>query len=580
MGSKAFDIILFGATGFTGRFIAKYIHKQDTDIKWAIAGRSQSKLSLLMSELLNMQSQRNLPDILIADATDSKSLADICGEAKIVLNCTGPFRFLGKEVVEACLKAKCTYMDICGEPQFMEQCFLDYHDKAIENNVLILHACAFDSVPADLGALFTMRQFDELKCTTIESFLTIDCPKGLKGHFTTYESAVHGMGDLKVLKEIRKEIKKKYKPPLISNIGPKLSRVTSYKFEERVNKYVIPFMGSDASVVRSSQRTLALRSGQIQWPQYTACVTLSDIYTVAATSFYGSVFSGLSGSPWGRSLLLSYPETFSDGIFSKTGPTKEQLENTSFQMHFFAKGFDSSEISKEKNPEIDEKKKEKKIAEGVEGKNEKNLTAFRGDPILLRTEVGRTQKLVKPCSISALWNRKNKNLEVDDNRREGRVPDENEKIVDDVKLNKFVHVVVKGQEPGYVATPGIFFALAMCVLEERNILPSGGVLTPSSAFYNSPTVFTRLSRIGLDFQVLSSSENSSNSVRLQEELGNGEIIDAERDDVLGEGRIVENIDNNNNNNNNNNSRNEERILKVEERDDLLYSGEFIDPKKI
>ena len=585
MGSKAFDIILFGATGFTGRFIAKYIHKQDTDIKWAIAGRSQSKLSLLMSDLLNMQSQRNLPDILIADATDSKSLADICGEARIVLNCTGPFRFLGKEVVEACLKAQCTYMDICGEPQFMEQCFLDYHDKAIENNVLILHACAFDSVPADLGALFTMRQFDPLKCTAIESFLTIDCPKGLKGHFTTYESAVHGMGDLKVLKEIRKEIKKKYKPPLIHTLGPKLSRVTTYKFEERVNKYVIPFMGSDASVVRSSQRTLAMRSGQIQWPQYTACVTLSDFYTVAATSFYGSVFSGLSGSSWGRSLLLSYPETFSDGIFSKTGPTKEQLDNTSFQMHFFAKGFNSSEKTHEKNAEIEqnesenEKRKEKKVDEGIEGKKVKSINGFRGDPILLRTEVASTQKLTKPCSVSALWSSKNKSLKVEDSRREGAGTEkpENENKVDENSLNKQVHVVVKGQEPGYVATPGIFFALAMCVLEERNILPSGGVLTPSSAFYNSPTVFTRLSRIGLEFQVLSSSEGISSSAGLfeelgSEELGNDKITDDARDEILGEGLIIENIDSKN--------RNEERILKVEERDDHRYSGEFIDPKKM
>jgi short subunit dehydrogenase-like uncharacterized protein len=112
---KAFDIILYGATGFTGRLIAKYIHLRNVDIKWAISGRSQSKLSNLMSELIEMQSPRNLPDILVADATDPKALADICGEARLLLNCTGPFRFLGKEVVEACLKAKCNYMDICGE---------------------------------------------------------------------------------------------------------------------------------------------------------------------------------------------------------------------------------------------------------------------------------------------------------------------------------------------------------------------------------------------------------------------------------------------------------------------------------
>ena len=525
-------MILFGATGFTGRLVAKYIHKQKADIKWAIAGRSQSKLSALMTELVNMQSPRNLPDVLIADASDPKALADVCSEAKIVLNCTGPFRFLGKEVVEACLKAKCTYMDICGEPQFMDKCFLDYHDKAIENNVLIMHACAFDSVPADMGALYTMRLFDELKCSSIESFLTIDCPKGLKGHFTTYESAVHGMGDVKSLKNIRSEVKLKYNPPIITYPGPKLARVTSYKFDDRVGKYVIPFLGSDASVVRSSQRTLAMRTGQNQWPQYSACVTLSDFYAVAAMSVYGSIFSALSSNSWGRSILLTYPETYSGGLFSKTGPSQEQLDNTTFQMHFYAKGF-LSRNDKDKDIEKIEKieKKDGNIDVNIDGnegvvetvgetigeavgsninintvkqdtlkhdilhnneeESEKKRVA-RGETALLKTEVASTQNIIKPCSFNNIFpNRKNVGGKSD-----------NLSNLSDTVPDKFVHVVVKGLEPGYVATPAIFFALALCVLEERNVLPKGGVLTPSSAFYNSTTVFSRLIKAGLEFEIV------------------------------------------------------------------------------
>ena len=582
MGSKAFDIIVFGATGFTGRFIAKYIHKQNADIKWAIAGRSQSKLSSLMTDLVHMQTPRNLPDVIIADATDSKSLADICGEARIVLNCTGPYRFLGKEVVEACLKAKCTYMDICGEPQFMEQCFLDYHHKALENNVLILHACAFDSVPADLGTLFTMRQYDELKCASIESFLTIDCPKGLKGHFTTYESAVHGMGDLKALQQIRKEIKKKYNLPAIKHPGPKLLRLTTYKFEERVGKYVIPFMAADASVVRSSQRTIAMRSGQVQWPQYSASVTLSDMYSVATASFYGSVFTALSGTGWGRSLLLSYPETFSDGVFSKIGPTKEQLDNTSFQMHFFAKGYDSADHVIEKNLENDERnKEEKEIVGGIEEKNaKKDRIILRGDPVLSRADVGCTQQLVKPCSVSRLWKNKKKK-DNDERRREGEGEGGNERIEGNIEkeriINKYVHVVVKGEEPGYVATPSILYALAMCVLEERDILPKGGVLTPSSAFFNSPTIFSRLSKVGIDFEVISSSEKNVHVLHKGNEVVKNEINDETRNEIIGEGLIINDTNNNNNNNNSkNNNGDEERILKSEERDDKLDLGTLIE----
>ena len=518
MSAKAFDIVLFGATGFTGRLVAKHIHAQNVDIKWAIAGRAQSKLSALMTELVNMQSPRNLPDILIADASDGKSLSDICGEAKIVLNCTGPFRFLGKEVVEACLKAKCTYMDICGEPQFMEKCFLDYHDKAVESDVLILHACAFDSVPADMGALYTMRQYEPTKCLSVESFLSIDSPKGLKGHFTTYESAVHGLGDLQVLKGIRERVKLKYNPPKINYVGKRIPKISTYKFESRVNKYVIPFMGSDASVVRSSQRALSIRTGQLTWPHYSACITINDFYTVAATSFYGSMFYTLSGNSWGRSLLLSYPELFSADVFSKTGPSKEQLESTSFKMHFFASGYSTDENENENNMDMEDFRNDEE--------SEKIQKAKR-TAALLPSEVAITSSSSKACSFGRIFKSKKEQ------------PQDTESL----RPDKAVHVIVSGPEPGYVATPAIFFALALCVLEERETMPKGGVLTPSAAFYDSPTVFNRLQNAGLLFQVQSTSniEDKPHTRDIEEEEEGKQDIDVTAESVLvGEERILKN----------------------------------------
>lgn len=510
MSDKAFDIIVFGATGFTGQLVAKHIHGQNVDMKWAIAGRSQSKLSSLMTELVTMQVPRNLPDILIADATDCKALSDICREARIILNCTGPFRFLGKEVVEACLKAKCTYMDICGEPQFMEKCFLDYHEKAIDSGVLIIHACAFDSVPADLGALFSMRQFGPSKCASIESFLTIDCPKGLKGHVTTYESAVHGLGDLGSLKEIRRDIKKKYNPPTIRRIGKKIAKVSTYKFESRMDKYVIPFMGSDASVVRSSHRALAMRTGELCWPQYSACITVNDLYTVAATSFYGSMFYTLSGNPWGRSLLLSYPELFSDGIFSKAGPSKEQLENTSFKMFFFAEGYGT--VS-----EVDGVDDEEEVEESEKKR------ASRGEATLLPTQVAGTARTSKVCSFGRMF----KGKKDKDGSAPASLPE------DDLTCDKEVCVVVSGKEPGYVATPSIFFALAQCVLDEREKMPRGGVLTPSAAFYDSTTVFDRLKRAGVLFEVVNSGEEEiEQNKEEQEEAGEGIVLGVNEERIM------------------------------------------------
>jgi hypothetical protein len=300
---RAFDVIVFGATGFTGRALAKYIHSQDTDLKWAIAGKSQAKLSSLKAELINLRLTRNLPDILLADANDYRALCDMLAEASIVVNCTGPSRFFGKELVEACLKTKCTYMDVCGDAQFMESCLLNCHDRAIEGNVLILHACGFDAVPADLGVLYTLRQFPPARCSAVESYLTVDNPKGLKSPYTTYHQAVYGAGDMAAVKETAKAVKKKYKHSDVTHYGPPLKKPAAYGFEKRLQKHVTPALSADVAVVRASQRTLAMRTDQLYWPQYRAYATVGSAYTAAAASLYGTVFSAVAASPWGKALM-------------------------------------------------------------------------------------------------------------------------------------------------------------------------------------------------------------------------------------------------------------------------------------
>ncbi len=98
---------------------------------------------------------------MVADVSQPLELQEIFSKTKLVLNCTGPYRFLGAPIVEACITCGTDYMDISGEPQFLEQSFLNYHEAASVKNVLVLHACAFDSVPADLGSLFVSNAIVE-----------------------------------------------------------------------------------------------------------------------------------------------------------------------------------------------------------------------------------------------------------------------------------------------------------------------------------------------------------------------------------------------------------------------------------
>jgi len=494
-GQRIFDMIVYGATGFTGKEVCKYICRTCTDnIKWAIAGRSQSKLGQLKSQLLAAAgSTGNLPDILVSDADDTRTLQAMFAETRLVLNCTGPYRFLGKQVVEACLAVGADYMDICGEPQFMESCFLDYHSLAEEKGVLIVHACAFDSVPADLGCLFTSRQFPKDCCTQIESFLHIDCPKGLKVNYTTFECAVHGVGDAASLKDVRKKVDRKYQLRRQEHHGPKLQRNTGSYYEKRVAKYAIPFLGADASVVRQTQRLAQLSSGETTFPQYAAYACLNSLYWVATAGFYGTIFSALSSFEMGRNVLLSCPEALTAGVFSKEGPSRQQLDQTSFEMHFYALGYS------EPLPEPEGGAGAGTGTGTGPGAGTAAIRTKGGKEILSPGDVGGTEAQSRGCEFPSFLGSSPAAL-AGSAAAPGPTPNLRRTTPD-----RKVHVVVTGPEPGYVATPAIFVSLALCLGEERGSMPRGGVMTPAGAWAGVPGVFARLRDAGVGFRVVGTS---------------------------------------------------------------------------
>ncbi|XP_064197175.1 saccharopine dehydrogenase-like oxidoreductase isoform X3 [Anguilla rostrata] len=110
--------------------------------------------------------------IILADVGDLASLATMCKQGVVVLNCVGPYRFYGEPVVKACIENGTHYMDICGEPQFLEGMQLKYQSQAAENGVYVIGSCGFDSIPADMGIQFTRDHFKGT-LTAVESFLTI-----------------------------------------------------------------------------------------------------------------------------------------------------------------------------------------------------------------------------------------------------------------------------------------------------------------------------------------------------------------------------------------------------------------------
>jgi len=154
---KPFDLIVFGATGFTGRLVAEYLlqtHGVGKTLRWAMAGRSLDKLAATRSELGAPQA---LP-LLRADAGNAASLAALVAQAKGVISTVGPYQLHGEALVRACADAGTDYVDLCGEPLWMAQMIARHEAAARASGSRIVFSCGFDSIPFDLGVVFLQAE--------------------------------------------------------------------------------------------------------------------------------------------------------------------------------------------------------------------------------------------------------------------------------------------------------------------------------------------------------------------------------------------------------------------------------------
>jgi len=153
--NREFDVVLFGASGFTGKLVAEYLggRAADEGARWAIAGRSRGKLEAVRRELAARdEALADLP-ILVADALDARALDAIVPRARVVCTTVGPYHAYGLELARACARHGTSYCDLTGEPHFVRAVIDECHERARETNARIVHCTGFDSIPSDLGAL-------------------------------------------------------------------------------------------------------------------------------------------------------------------------------------------------------------------------------------------------------------------------------------------------------------------------------------------------------------------------------------------------------------------------------------------
>lgn len=200
-----YDIVLFGATGFTGGLTAEYLAQQPglASYRFALAGRNRSKLESVRRKLTEINAVNERIALIEADVDDVPSLARLAAQTRVVITTVGPYIRYGEPLLQACAKAGTDYVDLTGEPEFVERMLHAHGDIARQSGARIVNCCGFDSIPHDLGALFTVQQLPKDQPITVEGFVRA------RGNFSggTFHSAVTAMSRMREFQRWRKSVR-------------------------------------------------------------------------------------------------------------------------------------------------------------------------------------------------------------------------------------------------------------------------------------------------------------------------------------------------------------------------------------
>lgn len=255
MTDKTYDVVVFGATSFVGQIICQYMvdnYGVGGDLKWAAAGRSQSKLDSLKRGLGS--NAADLP-LLVADASDEQSLKALCGHARVVLSTVGPYALYGEPMVKACVETGTDYCDLTGEAQWIRDMLLKYEDQAKASGARIVHCCGFDSIPSDLGVHFVQQAAQEKygqSCQRVKLRI-----KSMRGEFSggTAASMVNIMKEITTNPQLRKDMANPYLLCTSGKPGTAKQRdINTAQYDKDFGVWLAPFImaGINTRVVHRS----------------------------------------------------------------------------------------------------------------------------------------------------------------------------------------------------------------------------------------------------------------------------------------------------------------------------------------
>jgi short subunit dehydrogenase-like uncharacterized protein len=290
---RALDIVVFGATGFTGGLVAEYLATRGGTLRWALAGRDGAKLARVRERL---PASAREPELIVADASDERALLEMAKKTAVVLTTVGPYVRYGEPLVRACAEAGTHYVDLTGEPPFVALTQRRYHAQAAENRAKIVHACGFDSIPHDLGAYFTLqalrRKLSEQERASTP--IRIEAIVRAGGTFSggTWHSALEIMGSMR-------GAEKSAKAP--NPEGRKVAGLPgSITFRKELGLYTLPMPTIDPLVVLHSARLLPEYGPDFRYGHY---LGLKHWYQVAGLIGGVGTVAGLAQLAPTRALL-------------------------------------------------------------------------------------------------------------------------------------------------------------------------------------------------------------------------------------------------------------------------------------
>ncbi|MGW5367855.1 saccharopine dehydrogenase family protein [Streptomyces sp. NPDC004009] len=315
---RPYDLVLFGATGFVGTLTAEYLAAHAPgDLRWAVAGRDELALERLRARLPGGSGVGTLR----ADVREPATVRALAEHARVVASTVGPYLEYGEELVAACADTGTDYLDLTGEPEFVDLMYVRHDARARETGARLVHACGFDSVPHDLGVHFTVRHLPEGVPLTVDGFVTADA--AFSGG--TLASALNQFARGRQMAAAARE-RRRHEPRLL---GRRVSAPAGApRFAPEVGAWALPLPTIDPQIVRRSAKALERYGPDFRYRHYAAVRHLPVAAGGAAA--VGTVAAAAQLPPVRRWL--------SDRLRPGDGPSAQKRARSWFRVRFVGEG--------------------------------------------------------------------------------------------------------------------------------------------------------------------------------------------------------------------------------------------------